>query len=105
MRQQRAGLCGVCRQPVDESGSGELASTTDGDLLLIWLRLLGWRIELEQDKAIWIGFARQILGRQEIRVRTRAPSRSQARVELFEAAIELGATGSRNLDLTAAELV
>jgi hypothetical protein len=80
-----------------------VAAATDGDLLLLWLRLLGWRTELEQRDAVWIGFASRILGRQEIKVRTRAISRSQALLELFEAAVELGATHSR--DPVASELV
>ena len=82
-----------------------MAAATDGDLLLLWLCLLGWRTELERDGAIWIGFASRILGSQEVKVRTRATSRSQALVELFEAAVELGAVGSRGLDPAASELV
>jgi hypothetical protein len=81
-----------------------VASTTDGDLLLLWLRLLGWRTELERHDAIWIGFASRILGRQEVKVRTRASSRSQALLELFQAAVELGA-GSRSVDPASSELV
>ena len=82
-----------------------VASTTDGDLLLLWLRLLGWRTELERRDATWIGFASRILGRQEVKVRTRASSRSQALLELFEAAVELGATASLGVDPAASELV
>jgi hypothetical protein len=82
-----------------------VAATTDGDVLLLWLRLLGWRTELEQVGATWIGFASRILGTQEIKVRTRAASRPQALIELFEAAVELGATGSRDLGRGASELV
>jgi hypothetical protein len=67
--------------------------------------LLGWRTELEQSGSVWAGSACRILGRQEVKVRTRAQSRAQALVELFEAAVALGATGSAVVDPRADGLV
>jgi hypothetical protein len=95
----------LLKRPPPCQGELTVAVATDGDLLLLWLRLLGWRTELEQTDAIWIGFASRILGQQEVKVRTRATSRSQALLELFEAAVELGAAGSRDLGRAASELV
>jgi hypothetical protein len=40
----------------------EVTSENDGVFLLGWLRLLGWRIEIEHEGACWTGTARRIDG-------------------------------------------
>jgi hypothetical protein len=76
---------------------------TDGDRLLMWLRLLGWDVRLEQDGPVHVALARCILGSAEVEVAARGRSRTAAVVRLFEAAVERASalTGSRASRLVA----
>jgi hypothetical protein len=47
----------------DNCGRSEKVSTTadgNGIILLDWLRLLGWTVEIEHEEDVWVGIARHV---------------------------------------------
>lgn len=70
----------------------EAAERRDGDVLRLWLTLLGWQVELERDGALVVGVARHLGADGSMHsVGACAPSESEAVWQLFAAALERGA--------------
>jgi hypothetical protein len=67
--------------------SGEAKAERDGALLVGWLRLLGWRIEISHVGHYWMGIARRFDGYGNERVITgRALNHGDLALELFQGA-------------------
>jgi hypothetical protein len=65
----------------------------DGVLLLNWLRLLGWRVDIDRDGDEWIGRARHITPTgEELFVGACAESQRELVSELFCRALSARAT-------------
>jgi hypothetical protein len=80
----------------ERSRDTSAAPPADGDLLLTWLRLLGWEVRLERDGEAYVAHGRCILGSVEIEVAASGRSRSAAVVRLFEAAVERSSAAARS---------
>ena len=66
----------------------EVTSECDGVFLLGWLRLLGWRVEIERDGAHWTGIARRYDGYgEEHCVDGRADNHGDLVSELYHGAL------------------
>jgi hypothetical protein len=71
-----------------------IAAHREGDALLSWLALLGWKVELDRDDDVFVGVARHITtDGSAFAVSAIAPSRVDVVWALFEQAIvKLGDT-------------
>jgi hypothetical protein len=59
-------------------------------ILLVWLNLLGWQVELEHDGDNVVGVARHFAADgSSFRVAACAPTRDQLAFQLFEAALKI----------------
>jgi hypothetical protein len=67
---------------------GEERAERDGALLVGWLRLLGWRVEISHVGSYWAGSARRFDGYGNEHVVTgRAPNHGDVVSELFQGAL------------------
>jgi len=70
------------------TATAEISAERDGSLLLGWLGLLGWSIELEDGGDRWVGTARHLVeSGDDITVSAAAESRSALAWQLFRGAL------------------
>ena len=59
-------------------------------ILLTWLNLLGWQVDVERDGESLVGVARHCAGDgSTFRVAARAPTRDELAFQLFEGAVKI----------------
>jgi hypothetical protein len=66
-----------------------LPAPEDGELLLAWLQLIGWRVHIDRAGDALVGVATHVSPDTTLRVTARAPGRDALAGELFEAAMRL----------------
>ena len=68
--------------------TAEAMAEREGKVLLGWLRLLGWTVEIERDGGAWSGFARRPAAAGEVtHIDGSAASHRELVSELFRGAI------------------
>jgi hypothetical protein len=68
--------------------SAEMTAETDGSLLLNWLRVLGWTVEVDGEGSRWAGLATNVdSSGGEVRIDGFAASRGALAWELFSGVI------------------
>ena len=66
------------------------SSENDRSILLMWLNLLGWQVELEPDGDNLVGVARHVAGDgSTFRIGGCAATRDELAYQLFEAAMKI----------------
>jgi hypothetical protein len=66
------------------------SSQDETSILLMWLNLLGWQVDVEYDGDTLVGVARHVAGDgSSFRVRGCAATRDELAFQLFEAAMKI----------------
>ena len=74
------------------------SSENDRSILLVWLNLLGWQVELEPDGDNLVGVARHVAGDgSTFRIGGCAATRDELAFQLFEAAMKIVDARGRRL--------
>jgi hypothetical protein len=68
----------------------ETSSENGKSVLLLWLNLLGWQVDVEHDGHNLVGVARHCAADgSTFRVASSAPTREELALQLFEAALKI----------------